>query len=92
MPLTDFWSCLVRLSLAQHPQTYSAELVGAPTGSVNTPLTTTLGTRAVRITASAPLSSGATVQLNWTATDQLVMGNIKAIENCSSISTQWAMD
>ncbi len=61
------------------PQTYTAELTGAPSGSVVAPVTSTLGRRGVRITASSPLSSGATVQLNWSAFDTLVTGNINQI-------------
>lgn len=73
------------------PQTYTAELTGAPSGSVISPVTSSLGTRGVRITSSTPLSAGATVQLNWSAFDNLATGNINQIRVVQSpaLSGPW---
>lgn len=73
------------------PQTYTAELTGAPSGSVISPVTSSLGTRGVRITSSSPLSAGATVQLNWSAFDNLATGNINQLRVVQSpaLSGPW---
>jgi len=73
------------------PQTYSAELTAAPSGNGVAPINGVLGTRSVRITSSAPLSSGATVQLNWSAFDNLATGNINQLRvvQAPALSGPW---
>lgn len=65
---------LAGLNTGGSSQTFSAEIVGAPSGSVTAPVTSVMGTRAVRITSSAALPATSTVAITWTAADALNLG------------------
>lgn len=62
------------LNTAGSPISVSAEIVGAPSGSVTAPVTAVMGSRAVRITASGTLPATTTVAATWTANDGLNLG------------------
>ncbi len=72
-------------------RTYSAEIVGAPSGSVTAPVSAIMGTRAVRITSSGPMPATSTVALTWTAADVLNLGTPAQIRlvQASALTGSW---